>query len=47
MSFGQKVVVRILLLAAKMHADSDELRKEITALANHISVGAMPGVDKP
>ncbi|HEX3125013.1 MAG TPA: hypothetical protein VHQ21_17080, partial [Rhodanobacteraceae bacterium] len=40
-SWKDKIVVRILLIIAKQFAETDELKKELQALANHISVGEM------
>jgi hypothetical protein len=40
MSFREQMVVRILLLVARIFADDDAVEKEIRNLAAHISVHA-------
>ena len=38
MSWREGIVIRILLMVARMFADDLQLRQDIQALANHISV---------
>lgn len=43
MSWSQRTIARILLLVASMLADSDDLRRELKHLSNHLSVGDRSG----
>lgn len=41
MTFKEKLICRILLIIAKMVAETDGLKDEIKALDTHIRVGGM------